>query len=465
MKVPRRSTVLLLTVTLLVAATSAAREVEVPLRQWQAPLVWSASLQPVRAGDDKLADPSGSRPEALALPSPEAMFVAIAPCRMIDTRPLYAAAYAPGTPLQPGATVTFDLDSAPAPCNGIPSTAVAFSLNVTVVSPSAPGFLAAFPGSTPPNPLTSLLNFVAGDVIANASVVPCDDNGIVGFIAAARADLVVDINGYYSPYTANVVTSVTGTPPVTSSGGTTPAISLNAGGITTGYLAADSVTALAIASGAVGSMEIAADAVTAPKIAAGAVGTSEIADGAIGAADIADGGVTTAKIADGAVTAAKVVTSEKFVPTGTILPFASDVAPSGFLFCNGAMVSRTTYADLYSVIGTRWGSGDGSTTFNLPDLRGRFLRGWNSASGRDPDVGSRTACGSGGLSGDNVGTCQPDEFKSHTHNVFRNNGSGVAGGTNANYLTIVLPQSQVSTATGGSESRPLNASVSFIIKY
>lgn len=57
---------------------------------------------------------------------------------------------------------------------------------------------------------------------------------------------------------------------------------------------------------------------------------------------------------------------------GMIFPFASAVAPSGWVFCNGQALSRTTYADLFQVISTTYGSGDGSTTFNVPDLRGRL---------------------------------------------------------------------------------------------
>lgn len=54
-------------------------------------------------------------------------------------------------------------------------------------------------------------------------------------------------------------------------------------------------------------------------------------------------------------------------PIGVILPYGGDTAPTGYLECNGSAVSRTTYADLYAVIGTKYGEGDGSTTFNLPD--------------------------------------------------------------------------------------------------
>lgn len=63
------------------------------------------------------------------------------------------------------------------------------------------------------------------------------------------------------------------------------------------------------------------------------------------------------------------------VPTGVIFPYGAAAAPTGYLNCNGAAVSRTTYADLFAIIGTTWGVGDGSTTFNLPDLRGRVPAG------------------------------------------------------------------------------------------
>lgn len=63
------------------------------------------------------------------------------------------------------------------------------------------------------------------------------------------------------------------------------------------------------------------------------------------------------------------------VPAGTIISFAGNSAPAGFLICNGAAVSRTTYAKLFAAIGTIYGAGDGSSTFNLPDMSARFLEG------------------------------------------------------------------------------------------
>lgn len=62
-------------------------------------------------------------------------------------------------------------------------------------------------------------------------------------------------------------------------------------------------------------------------------------------------------------------------PTGVLMPFAGKVIPEGYLLCNGAAVSRTTYAKLFAVIGTLWGSGDGETTFNLPDFTDKFIEG------------------------------------------------------------------------------------------
>ncbi|MDR1810580.1 MAG: phage tail protein [Prevotella sp.] len=93
-------------------------------------------------------------------------------------------------------------------------------------------------------------------------------------------------------------------------------------------------------------------------------------------------------------------------PTGNI--------PSGWLLCDGASVSRSDYSELFAAIGTAWGTAS-STTFNLPDMRGVFLRGVDGTAGRDPNKSSRTAKATGGNTGNKVGSYQADEFKSHTH--------------------------------------------------
>ncbi len=71
------------------------------------------------------------------------------------------------------------------------------------------------------------------------------------------------------------------------------------------------------------------------------------------------------------------------LPSGVILPFAGGAIPAGFLLCNGAALSRTSYATLFAAIGTTYGRGNGSTTFNLPDLRGEFIRGADNGRGVD----------------------------------------------------------------------------------
>ena len=89
------------------------------------------------------------------------------------------------------------------------------------------------------------------------------------------------------------------------------------------------------------------------------------------------------------------------VPAGMVMHFAGADAPSGWLACDGSAVARADYADLFSAIGTVHGAGDGSTTFNLPDLRGEFLRGLDSGRGVDADRA--------------LGSAQGEAYKSHTH--------------------------------------------------
>jgi len=86
---------------------------------------------------------------------------------------------------------------------------------------------------------------------------------------------------------------------------------------------------------------------------------------------------------DGSITEAKLVSGFGLIPVGMISPFAMSTAPTGWLECDGSAVSRTTYADLFTALSTTHGSGDGSTTFNVPDLRGEFIRGWDNGKGTD----------------------------------------------------------------------------------
>jgi hypothetical protein len=96
------------------------------------------------------------------------------------------------------------------------------------------------------------------------------------------------------------------------------------------------------------------------------------------------------------------------IPTGFVLPFAANSAPDGFLLCNGAEVSRTTYSTLFAKIGTTYGVGNSSTTFNLPNLTDRVIQG-NSSSGTYRNAGLPNITGSfGGIR--DVGTYPEGAF-------------------------------------------------------
>ena len=99
------------------------------------------------------------------------------------------------------------------------------------------------------------------------------------------------------------------------------------------------------------------------------------------AAPTADLQAATKKYVDDEV--AGIPAATDLTPAGTVIYTARSTAPTGYLKANGAAVSRTTYATLFSAIGTTYGGGDGSTTFNLPDLRGEFVRGLDDGRGVD----------------------------------------------------------------------------------
>ncbi|URF02961.1 phage tail protein [Cupriavidus campinensis] len=137
---------------------------------------------------------------------------------------------------------------------------------------------------------------------------------------------------------------------------------------------------------------------------------------------------------------------------GTIVYHSKNTAPSGYLKANGAAVSRTTYADLFAEIGTVFGAGDGSTTFNLPELRAEFPRGWDDSRGID--------------SGRVFGSFQVDAFKSHSHTLNLKNtaASGAGSGVLRSTDTDLADSSPVGVS-GGSETRPRNVALLACIKY
>jgi len=148
----------------------------------------------------------------------------------------------------------------------------------------------------------------------------------------------------------------------------------------------------------------------------GTTGVSLVQDGVIVTADIADGAIHTSKIADGAVTDAKLVNPG--VPAGTLLMWGTATAPTGYLICNGSAISRSTYATLFAVVSTTFGSGDGSTTFNLPDYRNRMPIGAGSTYSANSTGGSANAI----VVAHNHSTSISDP--SHRHNQTTSGGAG-----------------------------------------
>jgi len=246
--------------------------------------------------------------------------------------------------------------------------------------------------------------------------------------------------------------------------------------VTGDKIAANAITSDKILDGTIANADIGNNQINSAKIADGSVTSADITDGTITPADIADGAVGNSKVAANAIDYAKLAAAvqQSLSPTGTIVAFAGDNAPDGWLLCNGATVSRSTYSALWGIIGTRFGYGDNSSTFHLPDFRGRFLRGRDNNTGRDPDRGARTAMNAGGAAGDAVGSIQGDELRSHAHNyqdvyfsenggtvtVPNNRGSGDTDGDNKGWDIT-----RTSYGTGGNETRPLNANVNYIIKF
>ena len=158
---------------------------------------------------------------------------------------------------------------------------------------------------------------------------------------------------------------------------------------------------------------------------------------------------------------------------GAVQAYAQATCPTGWLPSNGSAVSRTLYASLFATIAGNYGSGDGSTTFNVPDYRGYFLRGQDAGAGNDPDASARLARADG-TSGDNVGTRQ-DDFAQLSVSSSAATASGPSAGG-------VLGKSRDSSATdipyiyspagttanvklGGNETRSKNISVLYCIKY
>jgi microcystin-dependent protein len=291
-------------------------------------------------------------------------------------------------------------------------------------------------------------------------------DGALGTTMIANSAVTTDKLGGASVTSAKIATDAVTSTQILSGSVTTA--KLADGNVTNAKLAANVVTADKIADGNVLNADIADNAITNNKILDGTIVSADIADATIATADLADSSVSTAKVAANAIDYNRLATAiqQALSPTGTILAYAGDTAPSGWQLCDGTALNRTTYSALFAVVGTRFGYGD-SSNFRVPDLRGQFLRGRDFGVGRDPDRASRTAMNSGGATGDAVGSVQSDQFRSHTHNLPTD---GAGGGVDQPSLTYTSSNDENwssypgSASAGGAETRPTNAYVNFIIK-
>ena len=268
-----------------------------------------------------------------------------------------------------------------------------------------------------------------------------------------------------------------------------------------------------VENGQIKASAIETNGITKDQLATGAVGTDEVSLNSLTKLDLARGSVESDEIADGTIQAVDLSEGlqNSVIPPGAIMPFAGAVAkiPPGWLPCDGRALDKDAdggrYQSLYNAIGESWGKGitgsgnaAGVTEFNVPDLRGVFLRGVAGTSAADPNKiastddgadGNRFASPASGNSGNQVGSFQGDGFEAHRHLLvrFANMNSGHvntpgetiayarslgqgAGIGNANFEYQLgghtsEPDAGRSGLSGGLETRPKNAYVNYIIKY
>jgi microcystin-dependent protein len=142
-------------------------------------------------------------------------------------------------------------------------------------------------------------------------------------------------------------------------------------------------------------------------------------------------------------------------PAGTVIAFAGSTAPTGYFECDGRDVDRTTYSDLFAAISNIYGDGDTTTTFNIPDLRGTFIRGWSHGVSLD--------------AGRQLGTFQVDSVKDHTHVFLSSPDAGqdpnITSGTGRTIPSGMISIETNTNAGGSNETKPHNYAMMYCIKY
>ena len=198
------------------------------------------------------------------------------------------------------------------------------------------------------------------------------------------------------------------------------------------------------------------------KVKDNGIATTQLATDAVETLNIKDGEVTSAKLAASAITA--------LMPAGLVLPYAGSSAPTGYFLCDGSAKSRTTYATLFGILGTTYGAGDGSTTFELPDLRGRVIAGQDDMGGSSAD---RLTGLTGGVDGDVLAatggvethTLSVAEIPARTHtSAIRGNNASGDGQNIKSSVSVNNPHTHTSNSTGGGGAHN-NVQPTMILNY
>lgn len=182
--------------------------------------------------------------------------------------------------------------------------------------------------------------------------------------------------------------------------------------------------------------------------------TEDARDDALDAQVAAEAAQALAEAARDAASAA----SGNGTPTGTMMMWLTNTAPTAFLLCDGSAVNRETYSALFAVIGTTYGAGDGSTTFNLPDLKGKIPVGYNSSETEFDTLGE--------TGGEKTHTLTEAEMPAHTHTVPQGNaeGGGVYLAPNSSSVGSTVTSSSRGSGSAHNNLQPYIV-VNYIIKY
>lgn len=155
------------------------------------------------------------------------------------------------------------------------------------------------------------------------------------------------------------------------------------------------------------------------------------------------------------------------LPPGTIISYVGespDSVANNWLYCDGTSYAQLQYPGLFAAIGTAFGS-QGDDYFNVPDMRGMFLRGVSDQSGVDPDAAYRLPQTSGGNSGDQVGTVQDSAVENHNHQLGQQSGFKSSGDYGVYLANLGGGYTDVQGNVGdfSSETRPINIYVYYLI--